>query len=209
MNSVLNKPIVLKLNAAWQVNCQRTVAEALVDMNGGRDGSPPALGLDLEYERNEDGSWDFATLRYANPVPWCEWVKLPIRDFDFVVHSPTLTVRVPTVIVAPNYSRPRFTSPRFNADGVFARDGGRCQFSGELVPRHEGNLDHVVPVSRGGANTWENVVWTRRSTNSLKADRLPHEAGLRLIRRPKAPPLMPIAATLPVRHRDWAHFLTR
>ena len=100
MNSLLDKPIVLSLNRAWQVIGHRTVKQALVALNGGGDGLPPALGLDIAYPARADGSWDFDHPLFLNPLPWADWIKLPIRDFDFAIHTPRFAVRVPTVIVA-------------------------------------------------------------------------------------------------------------
>ena len=92
---------------------------------------------------------------------------------------------------------------------VFERDGGVCQYSGEYVGKGGGNLDHVIPRDRGGRDSFENLVWAKREINSRKANRLPHEAGLKLVRRPKAPLPLPAAATIrEVKHPDWRHFLT-
>ncbi len=67
---------------------------------------------------------------------------------------------------------------------VFARDMWICQYC--AAPAE--NLDHVVPRSRGGSHTWDNVVAACRRCNSRKENREPHEAGLKLARRPFAPP---------------------
>jgi 5-methylcytosine-specific restriction endonuclease McrA len=66
---------------------------------------------------------------------------------------------------------------------VFARDAWSCQYCG----RPAENLDHVIPRSRGGRHSWENVVASCRRCNSRKENRLAHEVGLRLSRRPIAP----------------------
>ena len=73
---------------------------------------------------------------------------------------------------------------------VFARDGWTCQYCGAPAE----NLDHVVPKSRGGAHTWDNVVAACRRCNSKKENRLIEDAGLRLAQRPyraarRVPPL--------------------
>jgi 5-methylcytosine-specific restriction endonuclease McrA len=205
---VLDKPIVLSLNRAWQPICHRTVKQALIALNGGGGGVAPALGMDIEYEKLADGSWNFERPLYLNPVPWVEWVKLPVRDFDFVVHTPNMQVRVPTVVISTNFSKMPVRQPRPSRMSIYDRDGGVCQYTGEYVGRNGGNLDHIVPRDRGGRHTFENLVWAKREVNSLKANRLPHEAGLRLLRRPRAPMAVPVAATFRVaRHPDWRHFL--
>lgn len=67
---------------------------------------------------------------------------------------------------------------------VFARDDWICQYCGRTAE----NLDHVVPRSRGGRHTWDNVVASCRRCNSRKENRLPSEAGLHPARAPFAPP---------------------
>ncbi|PTY08428.1 HNH endonuclease [Opitutaceae bacterium EW11] len=206
---VLNKPIVLSLNRAWQVIGHRTVKQALVALNGGSDDLPPALGMDVAYPKLDDSSFDFDRPLYLNPLPWAEWIKLPIREFDFVIATPRLRVRVPTVIIATQFDKMPIRVPRVTRQAVFERDGGVCQYTGEHVGKSGGNLDHVVPRDRGGKDTFENLVWAKKEINSLKANRLPHEAGLRLLRRPKAPAPLPAAAAIrEPKHPDWRHFLT-
>lgn len=209
MNSdLLEKPIVLSLNRAWQVIGHRTVKQALIALNGGSAGLPPAMGLDIAYPKLEDDSWNFDRPLYLNPVPWEEWIKLPVREFDFVVTTPKLHIRVPTVIISTQFDRMPMRVPRVSRTAIFARDGGVCQYTGEHVGKNGGNLDHVIPRDRGGRDSFENLVWAKREINSRKANRLPHEAGLRLLRRPKAPAVLPVAATIrEPKHPDWRHFL--
>ncbi len=78
---VLDKPIVLSLNRAWQVIGHRTVKQALIALNGGAASLPPALGVDIAYPTLADGSWNFDRPLYLNPLPWDEWVRLPVRAF--------------------------------------------------------------------------------------------------------------------------------
>lgn len=74
--NILDKPIVLSLNRAWQVIGHRTVKQALIALNGGGDGLTPAVGIDIAYPKFEDGSWDFHRPLYLSPVPWAEWIRL-------------------------------------------------------------------------------------------------------------------------------------
>ncbi len=132
-----------------------------------------------------------------------------MRDFDFAITTPKFRIRVPTVIVATQFAKMPIRVPRLSREAIFERDGGVCQYTAERVGKHGGNLDHVIPRDRGGRDTFENLVWAKREINSLKANRLPHEAGLRLLRRPKAPAPLPASAAIrDARHPDWRHFLT-
>jgi 5-methylcytosine-specific restriction endonuclease McrA len=116
---------------------------------------------------------------------------------------------VPTVIVAANYAKVPICRPRFGARGIWERDGGVCQYTGKKLARHEGNIDHVIPRSRGGASSWDNCVLSHREVNERKADRLPQEAGLRLLRKPAIPRPVPACALIRNHHaiRDWQKFL--
>ena len=206
--TLLDQPLVLSLNRAWQAIGHRSVKQALVALAGGDGGDPPALGLDIDYARTTDGGFDFAHPLSFRPVAWAEWITLPVRDFDLVVHTPRQAVRVPTVVIATRYERLPIRAPRATRAAVFARDGGVCQYTGERVGWRGGNLDHIVPRSRGGRDTFENLVWAKKEVNSRKADRLPHEAGLRLLRRPRVPAPQPfVTVHRAIRHPDWRHFL--
>ena len=66
---------------------------------------------------------------------------------------------------------------------IFARDDHRCQYCGERAD----SIDHVVPRSKGGPHTWENVAAACRPCNLTKRDRTPDEAGMRLLRPCRAP----------------------
>ncbi len=92
-------------------------------------------------------------------MTWDEWITLPVRDGDYAVRTARGAIRVPTVIVAVNFAKVPKKRPKLCAKNIRERDGNRCQYTGRLLHPTEGNLDHVVPRSRGGADTWENLVW--------------------------------------------------
>ena len=205
---LLDKPLVLALNRSWQPIGHRTVRQALVALNGGADGIAPAVALDISYPLLTDGASDYTRPSSVVPVPWTEWIELPVRGFDLSINTPRRQIRVPTVVIATNYNRMPMAQPRLSRRAIFQRDGGVCQYTGERVGWDAGNLDHVVPHDRGGRDSFENLVWSRRDVNSRKANRLPHEAGLSLLRPPVAPKPRPVAATLGApKHPDWRHFL--
>jgi 5-methylcytosine-specific restriction endonuclease McrA len=93
-------------------------------------------------------------------------------------------VPVPSVVRLVHFVRvPYRTRVPLSRRAVFARDQHRCQYCG----RSAENVDHVVPRSRGGEHSWDNVVASCRACNAKKEDRSPHEAGLRLRRAPAVP----------------------
>jgi 5-methylcytosine-specific restriction endonuclease McrA len=109
---------------------------------------------------------------------------VPIEDGDGCFHSVTTTVRVPSVVRLTRYVRvPYRAQVPLTRKAVFARDGGRCAYCGAPAT----SLDHVVPRSRGGLHTWDNVVASCARCNHTKADRAISELGWRLRIVPRAP----------------------
>lgn len=205
--NIMNKPIVLQLNANWMPVHNHTVKDAIIAMNS--DGSkPPALALDIAYEKDENGEWDFSNPSYINPVGWEDFINLPIREYDLTVSTAKFTMRAPTILIAPEYRKVPMRTPRATKFNVYERDGGVCQYTGEKVPKGSGNIDHVISRAKGGKNSWENMVWCKSIINSKKGDKLPHEVGLKLIRKPKAPSGRPITSLFrEARHPSWIPFL--
>ena len=98
---------------------------------------------------------------------------------------------------------------RFNRRNVFARDGNQCQYCGHNFPTSELSLDHVVPRSRGGGTTWENIVCACVACNVRKGGRTPHEARMQMIRQPVKPkrsPLLSIKLGNP-KYQSWKSFV--
>ena len=112
-----------------------------------------------------------------------EKAEIVSRDGE-ELHSERLTMPVPSVIRLTHFVRVPYRSRvPLSRRAVFARDGHRCQYCN----RPAENLDHVIPRSRGGEHSWENVVASCRPCNARKENRFLHETDLRLRRRPVAP----------------------
>ena len=146
---------------------------------------------------------------HIRPVVWDDWITLPVREGDHAVQTVRGAIRVPTVIVALNFAKVPKKRPKLSARNIRERDGNRCQYTGVLLRPDEGSLDHVVPRARGGKDTWENLVWSAKDVNQRKADRLPHEAGLKLLAVPRAPKELPVSALIRNAHgvAEWKLFL--
>ncbi|MFQ5784426.1 MAG: HNH endonuclease [Alphaproteobacteria bacterium] len=125
--------------------------------------------------------------------PWQEAVKATflervniVSEYNRLVRSPSIELRLPSVIALKRYipmaRRPAFT--RFN---VFLRDRFSCQYCGIGARTEELTFDHLVPRSRGGRTTWENVVTACMCCNSTKGDRLPGESRMFPLVAPAVP----------------------
>ena len=205
MSDILNKTIVLVLNRNWQAINIRTPADAFCQM-----ATNVATALDIEFEADSFPTPNSA-LRASGlrPVTWDEWITLPVREGDYAVRTARGSIRVPTVIVAVNFAKVPKKRPKLCAKNIRERDGNRCQYTGKLLKPDEGSLDHVLPRSRGGKYEWENLVWSSKDVNTRKGNRLPHEAGLKLLSVPRAPKELPVTALLRNAHgvAEWKLFL--
>jgi 5-methylcytosine-specific restriction endonuclease McrA len=192
MQSTLHHSTVLVLNKGWQAIDTRTPAQAFCMMAG-----DSATALDI----SDDGT--------MQPTRWADWLLLPVRERDVGCGTARGLVRVPTVIVLARFAKVPKHRPRFSLRNVWERDGGVCQYTGRRLKPSEGNIDHIVPRSRGGATSWENCVLAHREVNSRKADRTPEEAGLKLLRAPSVPREVPLIMTVRNVHSvaDWRLFV--
>ena len=147
---------------------------------------------------------DFRPLSYypLSLWPWQEVIKAVFLDrvdvvasYDHVVHSPSFEMRLPSVVALKQYvaqDRP----PAFTRFNLFLRDGFACQYCGD---RAELTFDHVIPRSRGGRTTWENIVTACAPCNLTKGGRTPREAMM----FPRNPPRRPTSWDLQERGRKF------
>jgi 5-methylcytosine-specific restriction endonuclease McrA len=103
--------------------------------------------------------------------------------YDTVVHSPSFEMRLPSVVALKDYVTPA-RHPAFTRFNVFLRDRFQCQYCGS---RDDLTFDHVIPRSKGGLTTWENVVAACAPCNLKKANRLPREIKMFPHQTPYAP----------------------
>jgi len=204
---LLDKNIVMILNKSWIPVAVTSVRRAIVSLCSETNGKHPVLAIDMEVVTDENGE---QTLVYANPIPWEKWIELEIRPGDLYVQSAHQKIRVPTVLVASNFNKLVVKKPRLSKSSVASRDSETCQYSGRKLSRSEYSLDHILPKSRGGKDTFLNLVLCDKKINMAKGDKTPEEAGLTLIRQPKIPPTTPVVITMDdVKHESWKHFLVR
>lgn len=87
---------------------------------------------------------------------------------------------------------------KFNRRNVYLRDKGRCQYCGLRIPSSEFTLEHVIPKALGGRTSWDNIVVSCIPCNQRKADRTPHQAGMRLRTKPMRPKYLPGSSSAPL-----------
>jgi len=190
--SHLNRTTVLVLNRNWQAIHVKSPAEALSMMY-----TDSATGLDIIGEDQ------------MIPYKWKNWIELPFDNQSDYVTTVNGNIKIPKVIVLCKFNKVPMKRPKFSLGGVWTRDGGVCQYTGKKLSKNEGNVDHVIPRSKGGKTDWMNCVLAHKEVNAQKANRTPEEAGLKLIKPPTIPRHLPITFYIRNKHKikEWELFL--
>ena len=188
----LDKKTVLVLNKNWQAINVKSPAEALSMMYSGNATALNVLGKDQMI-----------------PCKWEEWLNLPEDVESEYVSTINFKVKIPKIIVLCSYNKIPVKRPRFSASAIWKRDAGICQYSGKRLTKNDGNIDHVIPRSRGGKSDWTNCVLCHKTINSKKANMTPEEAGIKLIKKPDIPKNLPVTFFIKNKHnvKEWDIFL--
>lgn len=121
-----------------------------------------------------------------------------------------LKIAIPRIIRLLDCEKiPHKASVKLNRSNIFARDKHKCQYCNKRFPTSELSIDHVIPRSQGGQTTWDNVVCACTSCNGKKGGRTPHQAGMKLIKKPQQPkrnPALCLRMNNP-RYESWKKFL--
>jgi 5-methylcytosine-specific restriction endonuclease McrA len=123
----------------------------------------------------------------------------PVEGVARTLRTPNTIFEVPSVIVLKRFVNVPVRDKKWSRRGVLERDNYTCVFCearvGQLRDDESGRrwrprdftIEHLRPVSRGGQSTWSNTACACEPCNHTKADRMPHEAGLKLQWEPKTP----------------------
>jgi 5-methylcytosine-specific restriction endonuclease McrA len=210
MSDKLHIPSVLRLNSNYMRLGWSTPAEAFCMLMGeSKDGSPPALALDIHYEYDEYGKPVTDRMETFDRLDWEYWMIIEPRrgDLDEVIHTSKRIIRIPTIIVCPKFTLMPSKDLKPTPSAIRRRDGNRCQYTGVELTHKTFSLDHVTPRSKGGKDTWENLVAAHRDFNSKKGDKFNHEIGAKLLKKPTAPKPIPLCVLYPeIKHPDHQHF---
>ncbi|HET9957026.1 MAG TPA: HNH endonuclease [Polyangiaceae bacterium] len=162
---VLTLPVLL-LNRHFAPVSVATVRRAFVLLYGGA-----ARAVDGEGE-----TYDFG-----------DWLNMPVRHSDDGLPIIGGQVRAPRVLHLLRYDRAPRIVVRLTRKNLMLRDQFQCQYCGRRPHVRDLNVDHVLPRSRGGEDSWENLVVSCRACNLRKGRRTPTEAGMALLSVPHRP----------------------
>lgn len=189
---MLDQP-VLVLNRLWQAVNVCTARRAFMLLFQGHAQVVAA-----------DGDRAFSTYDFES------WRDLSATASDEEsVRTISFKVRVPRIIVLLVFDRLPKKEVKFTRHNVFERDKNTCQYCRKTFDRKHLNIDHVIPRDKGGKTVWENVVCSCIPCNTRKGNRLVHEAGMKLMRKPEKPkwrPFVQFTFGVPA-HESWHHFI--
>lgn len=167
----------------------------------------PALVLNADYRPLSYFPLSLWSWQDAIKAVFLERVNI-LEEYDRVVHSPSFEMKLPSVVSLKTYIKPA-RNPAFTRFNLFLRDRFACQYCGD---GEDLTFDHVIPRSRGGRTTWENVVTACAPCNLLKGGRLPAQIGMHPKHRPHRPTINELRSNgrkFPPNylHESWADYL--
>lgn len=127
---------------------------------------------------------------------------------DWIISSPSWETKVPAVVIVKDYIK-KSTSVRFSKYNVFLRDQFTCLYCNEQLPhRNKCTVDHIIPISKGGRNVWENCVTACGPCNVEKGDKL----GRQPLREPYRPTYYDLIKNkellqLKIKHDSWHNYI--
>lgn len=154
----------------------------------------PALVLNADYRPLSYYPLSLWSWQDAIKAVFLDRVNI-VAEYEAAVHSPSFEMRLPSVVCLKSYVRPS-RNPAFTRFNVFLRDRFECQYCGSTS---ELTFDHVIPRSKGGQTTWENVCAACSPCNLRKGNKLPGDAKM-------WPAQMPFVPTVENLHRNGRRF---
>jgi len=139
---------------------------------------------------------------------WRDFSRNTSNDND-IIRTISYNLKIPRIILLLLYDKLPPWEVKFTRKNIYKRDNNICQYCGKKFQPEDLNLDHILPSSRGGKDSWENVVCSCVPCNLRKANRTLKEAGMNLIRLPRKPAWRAFVkdSFTGVREESWKDFL--
>ena len=172
--------------------------------------SCPALVLNADYRPLSYFPLSLWSWQEAVKAIFRESVTV-ISEYDRTVRSPGMEMKLPSVIALNDYVATA-RSPAFTRFNVFLRDNWDCQYCGNKFRTKELTFDHVIPRSRGGRTSWDNIVTACQGCNTKKGAKMPHECDMYPLQEPRQPTIFELqdqGKSFPPNflHESWGDFL--
>lgn len=138
--------------------------------------------LYLDHARVVDQ--EYRTYSFAD---WQELSQMVTDNPSGYVRTPTFKIAIPEVIALRMYDQLPVSEVKFTRRNIYEHYSYICCYCGKKFPTNDLNLEHIIPRSRGGQSTWSNVVTSCIACNIKKGNKLPEEAGMKLLIKPSKP----------------------
>lgn len=158
---------VLVLNKSWIAICIANVKRALT-----------MLYQDVAMVVSPE---DFSTYDFE------DWKELSRASEDSYISTVNFKLRIPEVVMLKSFNGFYRKEPKLSRKAIFERDKNTCQYCGHRSSKEDLTIDHVIPRSHGGTDTWENLVLACIPCNLMKRDLEPLKAKMPLIKKPRKP----------------------
>jgi 5-methylcytosine-specific restriction endonuclease McrA len=173
--------------------------------------APWGEALSLLYQGHAEAVDDnYRTYSYDD---WVELSQAMKDNPSGFVHTPSVRVAIPDVIRLTRVGFIPHTEVRYTRRNLFEHYHNTCSYCGKKFSTKDLNLDHVIPRSRGGKTSWDNIVLSCIPCNKHKSDRSPQEAGMRLLVKPSRPKWKgheQLVLKMPFKSRmSWSKFIDR
>ena len=160
---------VLKLNKSWQVIGVMSVQDAISDMAAGA-----VTGL-----YTGDGE--------LTPLRWREWINLVVKNDDDYIQTAKTKILLPKICICVNFNKLIVNAPKMSMKALRERDKDTCIYSGKKLKPSQMSKEHIIPVSLGGKDTWENLALCDRNLNSERGNMSHEKFGKHPLWKPFAP----------------------
>jgi 5-methylcytosine-specific restriction endonuclease McrA len=206
--SFLDRNTVLVLNSLYQAIGTTSPKKALVAMNSASGDDYAAKAIDILYPKLEDGRYDLENGKIGPAYNFEEWLMVDFREgLDTAVHTSKIQVRCPTVIMT-NYSKMPMRRFRATKTLLYEMQKGICGYSGKKLSMKQMNIEHKRPKSKGGKDTFENLMVVDKDINHKRGNKPLDEIGLKPLFQHNEPKPLPASyAIKSAVHPDWAYFV--
>lgn len=195
------------LNSLYQPIGILSIKKALIAMNStlcGEDNA--AKAIDVIYENdfyNLEGVSTFHTYSFD------EWVNVKIRPIDKSISTARFKIRCPTVLIT-KYSKMPMRRFKPTKDLLYRLQNGICGYSSKHMSIKQMSIEHKIPRSKGGKNTFPNLMVVDKDINQQRGNRPLEEVGLHPLFNHREPNPLPAAYTIKnAVHPDWAYFILK
>jgi len=162
----------------------------------------------LNADGNPLSAAPLSTLTWQESIKlvWLDRINVLEWHEDWQVHSPNITMTVPSVMMVREYVKRR-SNTSFNRSNVYLRDNYICQYCKQMFSYKDLTLDHVIPKSKGGKTEWTNVVSACRKCNNDKAS----HTHIKPYKQPRKPDFLQLVNGVNVKHIEheiWLKYIT-